>query len=170
MRSDPPRRPHRVRREIESDNKLDKSCNHLHEIGAQTRPAVRAVVHASLISSLLACLLVHRHRFKQQRISGTKAERTEAPLHPQSLARAMGSAAMSLANALELEREAAQSKWQHLAEYPDLINPLRKLNLVPPDQTGVYRVTSKAGGLHQTPTTAATAWPTAAGSSVPADA
>jgi hypothetical protein len=40
--------------EIESDNKLDKSSNHLQEICAQTGPAVRTLIHASLISSMLA--------------------------------------------------------------------------------------------------------------------
>lgn len=108
---------YRVRWEIESDNKLDKSCCHLDEISAQTGPAVRALIHASLISSMLACLLVHRHRLKQAPTSESNPERTQAPLHPQSLARAMGSAAISLAGAFELRGEAAQRKWQQLAEY-----------------------------------------------------
>ena len=46
-----------------------------------------------------------------------EAERTTPPLHPQSLARAMGSAASSLAGAFELRAEAANKKWQQLAEY-----------------------------------------------------
>ncbi len=108
---------YRVRWEIESDNKLDKSCNHLEEISAQTGPAVRSLIHASLISSMLACLLVHRHRLKQAPPPHQNAERTTAPLHPQSLARAMGSAASSLAGAFELSGEQAQLKWQQLAQY-----------------------------------------------------
>lgn len=108
---------YRVRWEIESDNKLDKSCNHLQEIAAQTGPAVRALIHASLISSMLACLLVHRHRLKQAPAPHCTAERTTPPLHPQSLARAMGSAAISIAAAFELSGDQAKKKWQHLAEY-----------------------------------------------------
>lgn len=108
---------YRVRWEIESDNKLDKSCNHLEEISAQTGPAVRALIHASLISSMMACLLVHRHRMKQAPLLHQNAERTTPPLHPQSLARAMGSAASSIAGAFELEGEQAIKKWQQLAEY-----------------------------------------------------
>lgn len=108
---------YRVRWEIESDNKLDKSCSHLQEICAQTGPAVRALIHASLISSMLACLLVHKHRLKQIPPRDGSTERTTPPLHPQSLARAMGSAAISLAGAFELCGEQAEAKWQMLAEY-----------------------------------------------------
>ena len=108
---------YRVRWEIEWDNKLDRSCNHLEEISAQTGPAVRALIHASLISSMMACLLVHRHRMKQAPPPHQNAERTTAPLHPQSLARALGSAASSIAGVFELSGEQAQNKWQQLAEY-----------------------------------------------------
>lgn len=108
---------YRVRWEIESDNKLDKSCNHLQEISAQTGPAVRALIHASLISSMMACLLVHKHRLKQAPAPQQNTERTTPPLHPQSLARAMGSAASSIAGAFELSGEQADKKWQQLAEY-----------------------------------------------------
>ena len=108
---------YRVRWEIESDNKLDKSCNHLDEICAQTGPAVRALIHASLISSMLACLLVHRHRLKQAPPPHANAERTTPPLHSQSMARAMGSAASSIAGAFQLSGEQAQKKWQQLAEH-----------------------------------------------------
>ena len=96
---------YRVRWEIESDNKLEKSCSHLQEISAQTGPAVRALIHASLISSMLACLLVHKHRLKQAPPPQADTERTTPPLHPQSLARAMGSAASSLAGVFELHGE-----------------------------------------------------------------
>lgn len=108
---------YRVRWEIESDNKLDKACNHLKEIKAQTGPAVRALIHASLISSMLACLVVHRHRLKDAPAPHRTAERTAPPLHPQSVARAMGSAARSIAKAFELSGESAQKEWQHLAAY-----------------------------------------------------
>jgi len=50
---------------IESDNKLDKSCHALDQIGARTGPAVRALVHASMVSSMLVGLLAHHHRRRE---------------------------------------------------------------------------------------------------------
>jgi len=108
---------YRVRWEIESDNKLDKSCNHIDNVRAQTVAAVRALVHASIISSMLACLLCHRHRLKEPRPRTTGQQRTNPPIHPQSLARAMGAAAMKIAAALDLEGRAAVREWQAIAEY-----------------------------------------------------
>jgi hypothetical protein len=107
---------YRVRWEIESDNKLDKSCNHIDNVRAQTAPAVRALVHASIISSMLACLISHRHRLKERRPARAQ-ERSQAPIHPQSLARAMGAAAMKIAAALELTGSDAKREWQAIAEY-----------------------------------------------------
>ena len=107
---------YRVRWEIESDNKLDKSCNHLDQIQAQTAPAVRALVHASLVSSMLTALVAHKHRLAE----GTRnrpTPRTVPPLHPQALARAMGSAAQDIAATFEREGDDARRSWQQLAEY-----------------------------------------------------
>lgn len=106
---------YRVRWEIESDNKLDKSCNHLEEIGAKTAPAVRAMVHASLTSSMLACLLAHRHRLNEAPPARAGQERTTPPIHPQLLARAMGSAALKIACAMDLTGEDAEKEWNHIA-------------------------------------------------------
>jgi len=108
---------YRVRWEIESDNKLDKSCNHLDEIAARTGPAARALVHASLVSSMLACLIVHRDRLSQRRPPSGGAERTSPPLHPQSLARAMASAAARIATTLDLDPSTAAPQWQKIADY-----------------------------------------------------
>ena len=108
---------YRVRWEIESDNKLDKSCLQLDRIGARTGPAVRALVHASLVGSMIVGLLVHHHRRRETRPPRDGAERTRAPVHPQSLARALGSAAQSFAAALELTGEAATRRWRELANY-----------------------------------------------------
>ena len=44
---------YRVRWEIESDNKLDKSAMRQGEVGAETGPAIRALVDASIVSSIL---------------------------------------------------------------------------------------------------------------------
>ena len=108
---------YRVRWEIESDNKLDKSCHHLDEVAAETGPAARALVHASLVSSMLACFIAHRYRLKEKRPSRPGTERKVAPIHPQALARAMGCAALDIANAFEMAGVEARRKWTDIAEY-----------------------------------------------------
>jgi hypothetical protein len=108
---------YRVRWEIEMDNKLDKSCNALDKIGARTGPAVRALVHASMVSSMLVGLLAHHHRRREAPPAHANTERVTAPIHPQSLARAMGSAAQSLAGALDLTGAAADRRWRELAAH-----------------------------------------------------
>lgn len=110
---------YRVRWEIESDNKLDQSCHHLDEIYAQTGPAARALVHASMTSSMLACLIAHRHRMREAPPRRVGQERTAPPIHPQMLARAMGSAAMKIAAALDLQGRAAEREWVAIADYLD---------------------------------------------------
>lgn len=108
---------YRVRWEIESDNKLDKSCLNLDKIGARTGSAVRALIHASLVGSIMIGLLAHHHRLRETRPPRIGAERTTPPIHPQSLARAVGHAAQSIATALELKGAEATKRWQELAEY-----------------------------------------------------
>lgn len=78
---------YRVRWEIELDNKLDKSCHRLDEIAARTGCAARAMVHASLVASMLACLLAYHHRRRAAPPPKPGAERTKPPIHPQSIAR-----------------------------------------------------------------------------------
>jgi hypothetical protein len=106
---------YRVRWEIESDNKLNKSCLHLDEIGARTAAAVRALVHASVVSSMLACLITHHSRLDEAPPPEQGAERKTAPIHPQTLARAMASAAGSIADAMELKGAEAEAKWDQIA-------------------------------------------------------
>ncbi len=108
---------YRVRWEIESDNKLDKSCLNLDKIGARTGPAVRALIHASLIGSIMVGLLAHHHRRRETQPAKAGAERTVPPIHPQSLARAVGFAAQSIAAAMELTGDKAKKRWQELADY-----------------------------------------------------
>jgi len=108
---------YRVRWEIESDNKLDKSCSHLDEIAARTGPSVRAMVHASLVSSIIACVLAHQVRLNEAPPPRQKTERLTAPIHPQSLARAMGSAAGTIAAAMDLRGAPAEREWQRIADY-----------------------------------------------------
>lgn len=106
---------YRVRWEIESDNKLNKSCLHLDEIGARTGSAVRALIHASITSSILACLLVHSDRLHEAPPPTEGAERKKAPLHPQTLARAMASSAICIAEAMEMRGPEADARWQRIA-------------------------------------------------------
>lgn len=106
---------YRVRWEIESDNKLDKSCLRLDEIGARTGPAVRALVHASMVASITVCLLVHHHRLRELPPPAAGAERTKPPLHPQGLARMVAFCALAVARAFELDGRAASQEWDRLA-------------------------------------------------------
>jgi putative transposase len=106
---------YRVRWEIESDNKLDKSCSRLDEIGAQTAAGVRALVHASIVSSMIACLLAHHHRLDEAPPRRKGAERTTPPIHPQALARMMGSASNTIAAAMELSGKEAVVEWERIA-------------------------------------------------------
>ena len=66
---------------------------------------------------MLACLIAHRYRLKEKRPSRPGTERKVAPIHPQSLARAMGCAALDIANAFELHGVEARRKWTDIAEY-----------------------------------------------------
>jgi len=108
---------YRVRWEIESDNKLDKSCSHLDAIAARTESSVRALIHASLVSSMIACSLVHLARLNDAPPPSQGAERTKPPLHPQTLARAMGSAALMIAAAFEESGTKADLAWRKIAEH-----------------------------------------------------
>lgn len=106
---------YRVRWEIELDNKLDKSCHRLDQIGARTGPAVRALVYASIIASILVCLIVHRHRLSEAPPPRKGAERTKPPIHAQGVARMIAVAAVSIARAFELTGDAADKEWEHFA-------------------------------------------------------
>lgn len=105
---------YRVRWEIESDNKLDKSCHRLDEIGAQTGPSVRALVHASMTASIIICLLAHAHRLEEGSHKRPRP-RTVPPIHPQALGRMVASACHSIAAVFELTGPAAQAAWRRLA-------------------------------------------------------
>ena len=108
---------YRVRWEIESDNKLDKSCMNLSGVKARGGAAVRALVHASLVGSMIIGLLVHHHRRRETKPKKSDNIRTSAPLHPQSLARAVGCAADGIARAVELHGNAATKRWKELTGY-----------------------------------------------------
>lgn len=107
---------YRVRWEIESDNKIDKSCSHLGEIGARTQASVEALVHASMVSSIMINLIAYHHRRRE--CQPTKGEqRTTPPIHPQTLGRVVGSASQRIGEAMSLTGEKAQQRWQELTDY-----------------------------------------------------
>jgi hypothetical protein len=108
---------YRVRWEIESDNKLNKSMLHLDEIGARTGAAVRAMVHASMVSSIIACILAHHHRLDEAPPPRKNAERKTPPIHPQALALAMASASNRIAGAMVLRGKAAVEEWEFIAQH-----------------------------------------------------
>lgn len=107
---------YRVRWEIESDNKLDKSCLRLDEIGARTGPAVRALLDASMVASIMVCLLAHQHRLAEAPPPRAGTERKKPPIHAQALARMVSFCAVSVARAMELSGRAAELEWDKLAE------------------------------------------------------
>jgi hypothetical protein len=107
---------YRVRWEIELDNKLDKAACRLDEIAARTGPAVRALVHASMTASMLACLLAYFHRRRSAPAPQPGAERSVPPIHPQSIARALAGGAVYIAAVFDLSGKARQDKWDHFAK------------------------------------------------------
>jgi putative transposase len=104
---------YRVRWEIELNNKLDKSSHRLREIDARKPAAVHALVHATMISSMLVGLIVHRYNTAVAK--RCKNARTEPPLHHGLVARMLATCAFRIADALELEGESADAAWEHLA-------------------------------------------------------
>ena len=104
---------YRVRWEIETNNKLDKSSHRLEQIDAKRGAAARAMVHASLISSVLVNSIVHAHN----RVTPTKtAQRTRPPLHAGLVARMLATAAFRIADAYERDGDDALVEWTKLAE------------------------------------------------------
>lgn len=151
---------YRVRWEIESDNKLDKSCMHLDEIAARTGPSVRAMVHASMVSSVIACLLAHHVRLNEAPPPRVGTERQSAPIHPQSLARAMGSASGTIAAAMELRGDQATREWDRIAKFlshlgrdpnwrrsPSILDQLRGWKITP-GRPKKSRLASAPAALH----------------------
>jgi len=106
---------YRVRWEIEQDNKLDKSCQQLDEVGARTGPTARGLVHASIVASMLICLVAHKHRLREKPPPKRGAQRTKPPIHPQTMARMVGVCADRIAGALELDGDEAVEQWDKIA-------------------------------------------------------
>ena len=108
---------YRVRWEIELSMKLDKSVHHLAQAGethSSNVHALHALLHASLIASVIAGLLVHRHNLST-RTRSAQQRRTVPPLHVRLLALQMATSAQFIAHAFELSDDEATRAWDRIA-------------------------------------------------------
>jgi hypothetical protein len=105
---------YRVRWEVELSMKLDKSVHRLDAIDAERPCSLKALLHASLIASILAALLAHTHHLNT-RPQQDGAPRTEAPLHPRRLALQLAVSCQSIAQAFDLQGEEAMRRWDKIA-------------------------------------------------------
>jgi putative transposase len=105
---------YRVRWEVELSIKLDKSVHRLDAIDAERPCSLKALLHASLIASILAALLAHTHNLNT-RPQQFGAPRTEAPLHPRRLALQLAVSCQSIAQAFDLHGEEAMRRWDKIA-------------------------------------------------------
>lgn len=107
---------YRVRWEIEQDNKLNKSCFQLDQIGAKSPHTVRALLHASMISSTIVCLLAHRHRLEEgSPAKGRKRTRTKPPIHPQAMAKMLAIMGHRISQASLKSGKEATAAWNEIA-------------------------------------------------------
>lgn len=113
--ADEVRQLYAVRWEIELDNKVDKSCHQLDRIAAETPSTVRALVHASVVASMMVCLLAHHHRLEEGHAKRNRPYRDAAPVHPQTLARMVATCSQSIAAAFEKRGDDAVAEWDRIA-------------------------------------------------------
>jgi hypothetical protein len=106
---------YRVRWEVELSIKVDKSVHRLDQIDAERPCSVKTLLHASLIASMIAALLAHRHN-RQTRPPQAGMYRTEPPVHTRRLALQLAVSCQSIAEALALKGAAAKRRWQQLAD------------------------------------------------------
>jgi hypothetical protein len=76
---------------------------------------VKTLLHASLIASIIAALLAHRHHL-QTRPPQAGMPRTEAPAHSRRLALQLAVSCQSIAQAFALQGAAAKHRWQQIAD------------------------------------------------------
>jgi putative transposase len=106
---------YRVRWEVELSIRLDTSVHRLDQVDAERPCSVKALLHASLIASIITALLAPAHN-RQTRPSQEGAPRTEAPLHPRRLALQLAVSCQSIAQAFDLKGAQAMRRWQEIAE------------------------------------------------------
>ena len=105
---------YRIRWEVEMSFQLDKGAYRLDEGKGERTCSIKALLHASLIASILTGLLVHKHTL-QTRPSREGEQRTVAPIHQGLVSKCLLQWAYSIARAFELVGDAADREWERLA-------------------------------------------------------
>jgi hypothetical protein len=106
---------YRIRWEVELSFKLDKSSYRLDQGKGERTCSIKALLHASLIASILTGLVVHKHVL-ETRPSRRGAKRTVAPLHHGLVSKCLIQWAFTIARVWELTGEAADQEWNRLAD------------------------------------------------------
>lgn len=105
---------YRIRWEVEISFKLDKESYRLDQGKGERACSIKALLHASLVASILTGLLVHKHVL-ETRPAREDEKRTRPPLHHGLVARYLIQAADRVARAFEFEGEAASKEWDRIA-------------------------------------------------------
>ncbi|MGH3148036.1 MAG: transposase, partial [Rubrobacter sp.] len=106
---------YRIRWEVELSFKLDKGAYRLDQGKGERTCSIAALLHASLIASILTALLVHRHTLQTRPAPGSKV-RTRPPIHAGLVAKCLLQWSDSIARAFHLEGDAATAEWHRLAD------------------------------------------------------
>lgn len=104
---------YRIRWEVELSFKLDKGSYRLDEGQGRRTCSIKALLHASLIASVLTGMLVHKHTL-ETRPATPEEQRTRAPLHHGLVSKCLIQWAVGIAFAFELEGDAASKRWNQL--------------------------------------------------------
>ena len=108
---------YRVRWEVELSMKLDKSVNRLDQSGAELPCSLKALLHASLTSSVLATLIVHQRNL-DTRPKREGGRRNQPPFHPMLVAKALTARSLGIADIFALDDPIeVKHQWQRVADY-----------------------------------------------------
>lgn len=105
---------YRIRWEVELSFKLDKGSYRLDEGQGRRACSIKALLHASLIASILTGLLVHKHVLETRPVR-PGAPRTRPPLHHGLVARCLIQWSDRIARTFNLEGAAADAEWAGIA-------------------------------------------------------
>ena len=105
---------YRIRWEVELSFKLDKGSYRLDEGKGKRTCSIRALLHASLIASVLTGLLVHKQTL-ETRPARPGDQRTRPPLHQGLVSKCLLQWGAGIALTFDLEGEAATKRWNQLA-------------------------------------------------------